>query len=57
MSLLLRNSLGRETYTGDFYLHSCLLESAAKMSDELGGGLLMVLRRLKPKPAMCQYIK
>src|SRR3712207_9127300 len=39
MSLLLRRPPGREAFPGDvFYLHSRLLERAAKMSDELGGG-------------------
>ncbi len=40
MSLLLRRPPGREAYPGDvFYLHSRLLERAAKMNDDLGGGL------------------
>ena len=39
MSLLLRRPPGREAYPGDvFYIHSRLLERAAKMSDEHGGG-------------------
>ena len=39
MSLLLRRPPGREAYPGDvFYLHSRLLERAAKMSDEFGAG-------------------
>jgi len=39
MSLILRRPPGREAYPGDvFYLHSRLLERAAKVSDELGGG-------------------
>jgi len=39
MSLILRRPPGREAYPGDvFYLHSRLLERAAKLSDELGGG-------------------
>ena len=44
MSLLLRRPPGREAYPGDvFYLHSRLLERAAKMSDEQGGGSLTAL--------------
>jgi proton translocating ATP synthase F1 alpha subunit len=44
MSLLLRRPPGREAYPGDvFYLHSRLLERAAKMSDNLGGGSLTAL--------------
>ena len=44
MSLLLRRPPGREAYTGDvFYLHSRLLERAAKMSDENGAGSLTAL--------------
>jgi F-type H+-transporting ATPase subunit alpha len=44
MSLLLRRPPGREAYPGDvFYLHSRLLERAAKMSDEDGGGSLTAL--------------
>jgi F-type H+-transporting ATPase subunit alpha len=44
LSLLLRRPPGREAYPGDvFYLHSRLLERAAKMSDENGGGSLTAL--------------
>jgi len=44
MSLLLRRPPGREAYPGDvFYLHSRLLERAAKMSKKMGSGSLTAL--------------
>lgn len=44
MSLLLRRPPGREAYPGDvFYIHSRLLERAAKMNDDMGGGSLTAL--------------
>src|SRR5439155_5726190 len=44
LSLLLRRPPGREAFPGDvFYLHSRLLERAAKLSDDLGGGSLTAL--------------
>ena len=44
LSLLLRRSPGREAYPGDvFYLHSRLLERAAKMDDKYGGGSITAL--------------
>jgi len=48
LSLLLRRPPGREAYPGDvFYLHSRLLERAAKLNDELGGGSLTAIPLLE----------
>src|SRR6201984_3303866 len=50
MSLLLRRPPGREAYPGDvFYIHSRLLERAAKMSKEAGGGSLTALPIIETK--------
>jgi F-type H+-transporting ATPase subunit alpha len=50
LSLLLRRPPGREAYPGDiFYLHSRLLERAARLSDELGGGSLTALPIIETK--------
>ncbi|MGM0369262.1 MAG: F0F1 ATP synthase subunit alpha [Bacillota bacterium] len=50
MSLLLRRPPGREAYPGDvFYLHSRLLERAAKLNDDLGGGSLTALPIIETK--------
>jgi F-type H+-transporting ATPase subunit alpha len=50
LSLLLRRPPGREAYPGDvFYLHSRLLERAAKLSDRLGGGSLTALPIIETK--------
>jgi F-type H+-transporting ATPase subunit alpha len=50
LSLLLRRPPGREAYPGDvFYLHSRLLERAAKLSDELGGGSMTALPIVETK--------
>jgi len=50
VSLLLRRPPGREAYPGDvFYLHSRLLERAAKLSDERGAGSLTALPAIEPK--------
>src|SRR5207249_5054427 len=50
ISLLLRRPPGREAYPGDvFYLNSRLLERAAKLSDDLGGGSLTALPVIETK--------
>jgi proton translocating ATP synthase, F1 alpha subunit len=50
LSLLLRRPPGREAYPGDvFYLHSRLLERAAKLSEELGGGSMTALPIVETK--------
>ena len=50
MSLLLKRPPGREAYPGDvFYLHSRLLERAAKLSDKLGGGSITALPIIETK--------
>ncbi len=58
LSLLLRRPPGREAYPGDvFYLHSRLLERAAKLNDELGGGSLTALPIIETKAGdISQYI-
>ena len=54
MFLLLHCPPGREAYPGDiFYLHSRLLERAAKMSEKLGGGSLTALPSSRPRVVMC----
>lgn len=50
LSLILRRPPGREAYPGDvFYLHSRLLERAAKLSDKLGGGSMTALPFIETK--------
>ena len=50
MSLLLKRPPGREAFPGDvFYLHSRLLERAAKLSDKLGGGSITALPIIETK--------
>lgn len=54
MSLLLRRPPGREAYPGDvFYLHSRLLERAAKMSEAFGGGSLTALPIIETQVGTC----
>ena len=56
MSLLLRRPPGREAYPGDvFYLHSRLLERAAKMSDAYGGGSLTALPVIETQ--VCSFVQ
>ena len=56
LSLLLRRPPGREAYPGDvFYLHSRLLERAAKLNDDLGGGSILLYQSLKLKLAISQH--
>jgi F-type H+-transporting ATPase subunit alpha len=57
MSLLLRRPPGREAFPGDvFYLHSRLLERAAKLSDAVGGGSRLLFQLLKRKLEMYLHI-
>ncbi len=54
LSLILRRPPGREAYPGDvFYLHSRLLERAAKLSDKLGGGSMTALPFIETKAGGC----
>ena len=57
MSLLLRRPPGREAYPGDvFYLHSRLLERAAKMSEAHGGGSLTALPVIETQVSIFKII-
>lgn len=57
MSLLLRRPPGREAYPGDvFYLHSRLLERAAKMNEDYGGGSLTALPIIETQATIYQLI-
>ena len=56
LSLLLRRPPGREAYPGDvFYLHSRLLERAAKLSDAKGGGSLTALPFIETQAGTYQH--
>ena len=55
MSLLLRRPPGREAYPGDvFYLHSRLLERAAKLNEDNGLGSLTALPVIEPQAVTCR---
>ena len=57
MSLLLRRPPGREAYPGDvFYLHSRLLERAAKMNESNGGGSMTALPVIETQAITYYYI-
>ena len=57
MSLLLRRPPGREAFPGDvFYLHSRLLERAARLAPELGGGSITALPIIETQAGTCQHI-
>ena len=57
LSLLLKRAPGREAYPGDvFYLHSRLLERAARLSDKLGGGSLTALPIIETQAVMYRHI-
>ena len=54
MSLLLKRPPGREAYPGDvFYIHSRLLERAAKLSKKLGGGSITALPIIETSSRRC----
>lgn len=56
LSLLLRRPPGREAYPGDvFYLHSRLLERAAKLNDDLGGGSITALPFVETQAGISQH--
>ena len=57
LSLLLKRPPGREAYPGDvFYLHSRLLERAARLSDKLGGGSLTALPIIETQAVTFRHI-